>query len=83
MNKQHVVPAICIACSLLFPLAASAEEGWSRTVVNRADLPGAPGMEVISSILVVQPGATLPRHFHNGIESGYVLEGANIQLPGK
>jgi len=58
-------------------------EGIERTILNQADLSGAPGMEVISSILVVQPGATIPAHFHNGVEAGHVLEGGMIQMPGK
>jgi quercetin dioxygenase-like cupin family protein len=54
-----------------------------RTVLHRADLTGADGMEVISSIVEVQPGTTIPRHFHHGIEAAYVIEGAMIQDPGK
>jgi quercetin dioxygenase-like cupin family protein len=69
--------------ALLAALPAVAQEGMTRTILNRGDLDGAAGMEVISSILEVQPGATVPRHFHNGIETGSVLEGALIQLPGK
>lgn len=75
--------ALLTAMSMLVSLSASAQEGMTRTILNRADLAGAPGMEVISSVLEVQPGATVPRHFHNGIESGYTLEGSMIQLPGK
>lgn len=70
-----------LALAVLMSLSASAQAG--RTILNRADLAGAPGMEVISSILEVPPGETVPRHFHNGIESGYTIEGAMIQLPGK
>ena len=73
----------CIVLAMLAALPAMAQEGMTRTVLNRADLAGAPGMEVISSILEVKPGATVPRHFHNGIETGTVLEGGLIQLPGK
>jgi quercetin dioxygenase-like cupin family protein len=72
-----------LAAALLAALPAAAEDGSVRTILNRADLAGSPGMEVISSILEVQPGATVPRHFHNGLESGYTLEGALIQLPGR
>ena len=72
-----------LVASLLMALPGWAQDGMTRTILNRADLSGAPGMEVISSILEVAPGATVPRHFHNGIETGSVLEGALIQLPGK
>ena len=62
---------------------AHAQEGMTRTILHQADLSGASGMEVISSILEVQPGATIPRHFHHGIEAAYVIEGAMVQDPGK
>jgi len=84
MNVLHCARGVAaLAAALLVTLPAAAEDGSTRTILNRADLAGAPGMEVISSILEVQPGATVPRHFHNGIESGYALEGSLIQLPGK
>lgn len=78
---RGMLPAAILA--LLVALPALAQEGMTRSILNRGDLAGAPGMEVISSILEVKPGATVPRHFHNGIETGTVLEGALIQLPGK
>jgi hypothetical protein len=34
-------------------------DGVTRTTFHRADLEGAPGMEVISSLLEVQPGKIL------------------------
>lgn len=79
---RFVVVVTCFVGSLVaFP--AYAQEGMKRTILNQADLSGAPGMEIISSILEVQPGTTIPLHFHNGIETGRVLEGGMIQLPGK
>lgn len=59
-----------------------AQEGMTRTILRQADLSGADGMKVISSILEIPPGATIPRHFHNGIEAGMVLEGAMLENPG-
>ena len=79
---RTAVLATCIFGSLA-SLPALGDESPTRTVLDQADLSGAVGMEVISSILEVRPGATVPRHFHNGIESGRVLEGAMIQYPGK
>ena len=76
------VLAVCIFATLI-ARPALAQEGVKRTILNQADLSGAPGMEVISSILEVQPGTTVPRHFHNGIECGRVLEGTMVQYPGK
>ena len=63
-------------------LPLNAQEGLKRTTLHRADLSGADGMEVISSILEVHPGATIPRHFHNGIEAGMVLEGGMLENAG-
>ena len=48
-----------IVIALLTALPAMAQEGMTRTILNRADLAGAPGMEVISSILEVKPGASM------------------------
>ncbi len=72
-----------LALASMFAAAATAQDGSTRTILNRADLAGSANMEVISSILEVQPGATVPRHFHNGIETGRVLDGGLIQMPGK
>jgi quercetin dioxygenase-like cupin family protein len=51
--------------------------------MKRADLSGAPGMEVIASISEYKKGETIPRHIHHGIETGYVVQGTMVQLPGK
>lgn len=61
----------------------NALDGLERTELRRADLTGAEGTEVITSILEAQPGAGIPRHTHHGDEFLYVLEGGSIQVPGK
>jgi len=73
------------ACVVGFfvPCPAFAQQGVKRTVLHQADLSGAPGMEIVSSIVETQPGASTYRHFHNGIEAGRVLEGGMVQYPGK
>ncbi len=78
------IPFFVISClvGLLIAMPLSAQQEIKRTTLHRADLSGAEGMEVISSILEVQPGATIPRHFHNGIEAGMVLEGGMLENPG-
>lgn len=81
MNFHRRCAFFAAACMLA--AAAIAQDGSTRTILNRADLAGSANMEVISSILEVQPGATVPRHFHHGIETGRVLEGGMIQMPGK
>ena len=49
--------------------------------LQRMDLLGAPGMEVVTRMIEIPPGGTLVRHTHPGVETGYVIEGGTIQLP--
>jgi quercetin dioxygenase-like cupin family protein len=73
-----------LAAGLVMIAVGSATAGEiKRTELSRHDLSGAPGMEVISAITEVPPNTAIPRHFHHGIESFYVIEGAMIQTPGK
>ena len=84
--RQIITGSFYLATLLAFPVNAQqaySQEGMERTILNQADLSGSPGMEVISSLVVVQPGTMLPVHFHNGIEAGRVIEGGMIQMPGK
>lgn len=64
-------------------LAQDLSDSPQRKEQKRADLSGAPGMEVISSIAVYQPGETIDLHLHHGIEAFYVVQGAQIQVQGK
>ena len=54
-----------------------------RQELKRADLSSSPDMEVITSVSEFRKGETIPRHSHHGIETGYVLQGSMVQLPGK
>lgn len=62
--------------------AAQLGDSPNRTEVHRADLSGAPGMEVIASFVRVKPGESTPRHSHHGIEAAYVVHGTMVQYPG-
>jgi quercetin dioxygenase-like cupin family protein len=70
-------------CSLALGAAAPSYDSPNRHELKRADLSGAPGMEVITSISVYQIGEVIPRHLHHGVETGYVLQGSAVQLPGQ
>jgi quercetin dioxygenase-like cupin family protein len=50
---------------------------------KRADLTGAPNMEVIASIVEIKPGESSTLHLHHGVEAFHVLQGASIQVPGQ
>jgi len=84
MRLEHFV-AILSVCALI-------SAGWADTMrsdlpqrqeLKRADLTMSPDMEVITSISEIKKGETLPRHYHHGIETGYVLQGTMVQLPGQ
>ena len=60
-----------------------AQDPPSRKEMKRADISGAPNMEVVSSIIEYKTGDVTSRHFHHGVETAYVIQGTMIQLPGK
>ncbi len=87
MHKKQLLQLI-LAVSLsalgaFGALTVQAQDSPNRKEQKRTDLTGAPGMEVITSIVEYKPGESAPRHLHHGVEIAYILEGAMIQLPGK
>ena len=53
--------------------------GLTRKILSQTDGP-APGYVTIIAEVEIEPGVTVARHTHPGIESGYVLEGG-FDLP--
>ena len=81
MNARTAVLAMIASLTLgasLQVLAQDANDSPQRREQKRADLAGAPGMEVISSVAEYKPGDGLARHLHHGIETAYVVQGAMI-----
>ncbi|MBR7799197.1 cupin domain-containing protein [Undibacterium sp. FT137W] len=68
-------------------MAQALSDSPQRQEKQRVELPGpngAPtGMEVISSVAEYKPGEGIDLHLHHGIEALYVVQGAQIQMPGK
>jgi hypothetical protein len=64
-------------------VAQTLTDSPQRVELKRADLSGAPGMEVITSTGEYKPGESIELHLHHGIEAAYVIQGASVQLPGK
>jgi len=64
-------------------LAQTSTDSPQRVEQKRADLTGAPGMEVIASVAEYKPGDSLALHTHHGVEAAYVLQGASVQPQGK
>lgn len=75
--------AILSACALLATAWAVTPRGDlpQRQELKRADLSSE--MEVVTSVSEIRKGETVPRHSHHGIETGYVLQGSMVQLPGQ
>ncbi|MDF2177880.1 cupin domain-containing protein [Aliiglaciecola sp. CAU 1673] len=61
-------------------MAASTSDSPQRTEQHRAELSGAEHMQVIVSTAEYQPGETIRRHTHSGLEAVYVVQGASISL---
>ena len=64
-------------------VAQTTGDSPNRVEQKRTELTGAPGMEVIASIVEYKPGESGELHSHHGVEAAYVLQGATIQSPGK
>jgi quercetin dioxygenase-like cupin family protein len=84
LSHTRIVTAALAMLVAVAMHAAHADDGLAkRTELKRVDLSGAPGMEVVTSIVEIKPGGKINRHLHHGVETGVVLQGATIQLPGK
>ena len=84
MSATRITTKVAI-CGLLMALlvSANAQDSPNRKEAKRVELSGAPNMEVVSSISEYKKGEMLGRHFHHGVETGYVIQGTMIQMPGK
>lgn len=79
MKRASILLAAAIAGGLAGSDAARAQDPpVKRTILQRNDLPGAEGKEVIMYEALIAPGAESGRHFHPGPEHFYVLDGAMI-----
>jgi len=59
-------------------LAFAQQPSIKRTILLRADDPGAAGYEAIMGVAEIPAGATSGKHRHHGIEVGYVLQGTVV-----
>lgn len=80
LKKQIACIALCVLSGMNAVWAQSSDP---RKEISRVDLSGAPGMEVVSSIAEYKKGDILPRHLHHGVEAAYVIQGTQVQVPGK
>ncbi|MBE7200566.1 MAG: cupin domain-containing protein [Parafilimonas terrae] len=82
MDRHRRTIALACLCTFLCAGAAAAQE-VKRTELGRAPVSGDETREIIMQLVEIPPGATSRRHFHNGEEAYYVLEGALAQVPGQ
>lgn len=83
MTFSRTFPAVAMVAAGLLCTAvpALADDGLTRTELNRADVSGAEGLEAVVSRLEIAPGATVPPHSHPGDEHLIVLAGGSLSLP--
>ena len=80
---RSIMFVAAVAAGAGLATVAPAQDSAARKELKRADVSGAPGMEIISSITELKPGDEFPRHLHHGVEAGYVVQGGMIQNPGQ
>ena len=57
-----------------------ASGGVTRKILSQVDGP-VPGYTTIIMDVTIEPGVSIPRHTHPGIESSYCMEGGGGELP--
>ena len=82
-NHGRIVFLAAFAAAALAAPAFAQTDSPNRKEIKRADLSGAPGMEVVLSISEYKPGDSVGLHSHHGVEAFYVLQGGMVQAPGK
>lgn len=80
--RRTNVVSICAASALIVTTTAGAQE-VKRTELGRSPVSGDETREIVMQLVEVPPGATSRRHFHNGEEAYYVIEGGLAQMPGQ
>jgi quercetin dioxygenase-like cupin family protein len=73
-NLQIAAMAVLVAGAILAPFGTQAQNGVTRTDLQRHDL-SAPGREAIQVRVDLAPGVAFGKHTHPGEEIIYVLEG--------
>ena len=70
------------AGAMVFAAGVAAQE-VRRTELGRSPVSGDDAKEIVMQLVEIPPGATSRRHFHNGEEAFYVLDGGLAQAPGQ
>ena len=73
-RRTFAACALCAASGFLATGANAQTPGFKRTLLKQTDGP-VDGYTTIEMRVEIDPNATVPRHTHPGIETGYVAEG--------
>ena len=73
-RRAFAVCALCAAGGFLATGADAQTPGLKRTLIKETDGP-MDGYVTIEMRIEIDPGATIARHTHPGIESGYIAQG--------
>jgi quercetin dioxygenase-like cupin family protein len=69
---------LVMALFLVAGVAIAQAPGIKRTLLQKGDVPLEGAREVVLGLAEIAPGGAAGRHWHNGPETGYVLEGATL-----
>lgn len=58
--------------------APGAAQPIQKTTLEQHALTGSPTLQVVTGTTTYAPGVTSPLHYHDGDETGYVLEGSIV-----
>ncbi|MHB2208200.1 cupin domain-containing protein [Methylobacterium sp. CM6257] len=84
MRRRHgITLAVLCAAGTLSPMRIAAAQEVRRTELGRTPISGDDSREIVMQLVEIPPGATSGRHFHNGEEAYYVLEGGVAQMQGQ
>ncbi len=79
MRQMKVRAAASTAALVVLTAVCAAQKPeFKRTELQRGDVAGAAGREVVQAIAEIPPGVASGRHTHPGEEFGYVLEGTVV-----
>ena len=78
--KTWIAVAVAAIAFVSLAVAQGDLNPKSRQELKRENIAGT-NMEVIMSVVEVQPGEMISRHIHHGEEAFYVLQGATLQTP--
>ena len=74
----------CLSLLLIAGVAFAQVPAIKRTLLQRGDVPAEGTREVVLALAEIAGGGSTGRHYHNGPESGYVLEGATtLEIDGE